>query len=365
MLERFRWTCILSTKREAMQFNQSIQIASKTIDTHSSVFIIAEAGVNHNGSLELAYQLIDLAISAGADAVKFQQFDSEQLVLDSTEQANYQKRNLANNQSQLEMLKQLELSIDEAKLLQDYCLKSGIVFLTTPFDERSLKQLDGLNMPAYKVSSTDLTNIPFLIEIAQKNKPIILSTGMSYLSEIESALEAILPYNQDVILLQCHSDYPTQDSDVNLNVLRMFQERFNILVGFSDHTPEIGASPYAIPMGAKVLEKHFTLDKTLVGPDHSASLSPEELSEYVAMVRRVELYMGSSIKQPSIVEQETRKSLQKCLVARTAISKGEMFSRENLVAKRTGGEGISPIYFDSIVGGYAPKEFQKDEIIGL
>lgn len=348
-----------------MRFNQSIEIASKIINESSPVFIIAEAGVNHNGSMELAYQLIDCAIAAGADAVKFQQFDSDQLVLSSTEQAGYQKRNLANGQTQLEMLKQLELSIEQAHQLQNYCLKAGIVFLTTPFDEHSLQELDELDMPAYKISSTDLTNIPFLVEIAQKNKPLILSTGMSFLPEIETALEAILPYNQDVILLQCHSDYPTKDHDVNLNVLKTFQEYFNVLVGFSDHTPAIGAAPFSVAVGARVIEKHFTLDKMMPGPDHSASLSPEELSEFVLTVRRIERYMGTHIKKPSLAEQDTRKSLQKCLVARVEIKSGESYSRKNMIAKRTGGVGISPLYYDSLLGQVATKYLHKDEIIIL
>lgn len=348
-----------------MIFNQSITIGHKIIDPKSSVFIIAEAGVNHNGSLKTAFQLVDRAVEAGADAVKFQQFNSESLVLATTEQAKYQLENLATVSSQLEMLKRLELSIDEAKTLQNYCQTKGILFLTTPFDEVSLQALDQLDLPAYKISSTDLTNIPFLIEIAKKNKPVILSTGMGYLSEVELALEAIYPYNQDVVLLQCHSDYPTEDQDVHLRVLETFKHRFGIIVGFSDHTPGIGASPFAVPMGAKIVEKHFTLDKQMEGPDHAASLSPDELVSFVQSIRQVERYMGSAIKKPTLAELNTRKSLQKCLVAARPIQKGEVLGRDNLVAKRTGGEGISPIYFNELIGKQAVKDFAIDEVIEI
>lgn len=346
-----------------MKFNKNIKIGNKIISDTSQVFIIAEAGVNHNGNIKLAIKLIDTAAQAGADAVKFQAFKSENLALKNIKKAKYQVKTTGNKGSQFDMLKKLELTKVQNKKLVNYCKRKNIIFLTTPYDEQSLDELDSLNLPAYKVASTDLTNLPFLKKIAKKGKTIILSTGMSYLSEIEMALCEIHPINKNVILLQCTGNYPITDDEANLNVINTFKDKFNVLVGYSDHSVGIGASPYSVPMGVRLVEKHFTLDKKLKGPDHKASLTPDELKEFVKKIRKVEEYLGSSIKTPSFTEFHTRRSLQRCLVAKINIKKGQKFSEKNITAKRTGGEGISPIYYRNLLDKTASKNYNKDKII--
>jgi N-acetylneuraminate synthase len=348
-----------------LKFNQKISMGSSTLSPESPAFIIAEAGVNHNGNMDLAYKMIEKAKEAGADAIKFQAFKTEELILASVEKAPYQQRTTGHDESQFAMLKNLEVSAKQFMALKKQCERQGILFLVTPFDEVSLDELDELDLSAYKVSSTDLTNLPFLKKVAQKNKPIILSTGMSYLEEVEQALTEIGEFNKNVVLLHCTANYPVQDFEVNLNVLNTFKENFEILVGYSDHTVGIGASPYALAYGAKVLEKHFTLDKSMTGPDHEASLDIPELKAYIDEIRRVEVYMGSSLKRPQLSEMSTRCSLQKSFVAKQKIKHGERFSEENLVAKRCGGKGISPSYTHSVFGKTAPKDFEKNEIISL
>ena len=346
-----------------MNFNNTIQIGGFKIDCNSPTFIIAEAGVNHGGNMKMAKELIDLAVDACANAVKFQTFKAKHLILNNVEKAPYQKGTTNSSESQMDMLRKLEVSKDQNLELLDYCRMKGIIFLTTPFDEVSLDELDELDLPAYKIASTDLTNLPFLERIAKKNKPIILSTGMSYLSEVELALKTIYPINRDVILLQCTANYPIQDFEANLGVISTFKEKFDVILGYSDHTVGVGAAPYSIPMGAKVVEKHFTLDKSNEGPDHLASLSPDELHEFVKTVKKVDAFMGNNIKYPNFSETRTRASLQKCLVASQEIKEGEAFSKSNLIAKRTGGKGISPIYINDILGKEAKKDYTKDEII--
>ncbi|MCX6235966.1 MAG: N-acetylneuraminate synthase [Bacteroidia bacterium] len=346
-----------------LQFNKKIKIFNKEISENSKVFIIAEAGVNHNGDMRLAKALIDVAVSSNADAVKFQTFHTDDLIIPNVAKAPYQQKTTDSSESQYEMLKKLEVTFEQNLELLDYCKKKGIIFLTTPFDESSLNELDNLNLPAYKISSTDLTNIPFLIKVAKKGKPIILSTGMSYMDEIDIVLQEIFPLNQDVVLLHCTANYPVSDDNANLNVISSFKNRFQILVGYSDHTSGIGAAPFAIPLGAKVIEKHFTLSKELEGPDHNASLTPDELKKFVSIIRNAETYLGRFEKFPTYEELKTRKLLQKSLVAFLDIKKGEFFSETNLTAKRTGGLGISPLYFKSLIGRKANKEYSKDEII--
>jgi N,N'-diacetyllegionaminate synthase len=346
-----------------MKFNRTIGIGNKEISDESAVFIIAEAGVNHNGDLNIAKKLIDIAVDSGVDAVKFQAFKTESLILSEVTKAEYQQKTTNNNESQFEMLKKLEINKEQNSELLEYCKRKGIIFLTTPFDDDSLSELEMIGLSAYKIASTDTTNLPFLRKIAKTGKPIILSTGMSYLSEIQLALKEIYEINKNVILLQCTANYPIKDNEANLNVLMTYKEMFNLLVGYSDHSVGIGASPYAVPLGAKIVEKHFTLNKQDDGPDHRASLSPDELKQYVQEVRKVEKYLGSSIKSPSFDEVQTRKSLQKCLVASKRIEEGELFSLSNIVAKRTGGIGISPIYYRTIIGKPSKKIFEKEEII--
>jgi len=264
-----------------MKFNKNISLGNYKISSGKPVFIIAEAGVNHNGSMERAKILIDVAASSGADAVKFQAFKTENLILKNVEKAKYQIETTGDGESQFEMLKKLEITRDQNIELVNYCKKKNILFLTTPFDEESLDELDALDLPAYKVASTDATNLPFLKKIAQKGKPVFLSTGMCYLSEVRLALEQIHEFNQNIVLLQCSANYPIKDKDANLNVINTYKQEFDVLVGYSDHSVGIGAAPYAVPMGAVVIEKHFTIDKNMEGPDHRASLSPSELKEFV------------------------------------------------------------------------------------
>jgi len=347
-----------------MKFNKQILIQDIEISEQSKVFIIAEAGVNHNGDINIARELIDIASDAQVNAVKFQSFKTEHLILKNVERAPYQKKN-EGMESQFEMLKQLEISNENNYELKEYCDEKGILFLTTPFDEVSLDGLDMINLPAYKIASTDTTNIPFLVKVAQKKKPIFLSTGMSYMSEIELALKHIYPHNKDVILMQCSADYPLKDEEVNLSVLNTFNKAFDILLGYSDHSIGIGSAPYSVSMGVKVIEKHFTLDKQMKGPDHKASLSPQELKNFVKQIRKVEAYMGNPTKIPTLSEIYNRKSLQKNLVASTEIQKGEVFSLNNIIGKRTGGIGISPLYFESILGKVADKKFKVNEIIEM
>jgi sialic acid synthase SpsE len=346
-----------------MKFNKDINIDGKSISKGAPTFVIAEAGVNHGGNMEIAKQLIDLAVDAKADAVKFQTFKAEHLILNDIQKAPYQKDTTDASESQYDMLKRLEVSREQNLDLKQYCMDKGIVFLTTPFDEESLEEIDELDLPAYKVASTDTTNLPFLKKIAKKGKPIFLSTGMSFLSEVRLALETIYEYNKDVVLLQCTANYPIQDNEANLAVINTYRGNFDILLGYSDHSVGVGAAPFAIPMGAKVVEKHFTLNKADEGPDHAASLSPSELIDFVKTVRRVDIYMGSEIKEPSLSEQNTRKSLQKCMVASQDIKKGDLFNNDNLVAKRTGGVGISPIKVHKLLGVKSTKNYKKNQII--
>lgn len=348
-----------------MNFNKNIIFDNISISKDSPTFIIAEAGVNHGGDIAIAKKLIDIASNAGADAVKFQAFKSENLILKNVQKAPYQKNTTEATESQMDMLKKLEVTKEQNLELKRYCEEKNIIFLTTPFDEESLDEIDELNLPAYKIASTDTTNLPFLKKVAKKGKPIFLSTGMTYLSEVQMALETIYEYNKDVVLLQCTANYPIRDDEANLAVIDTFKKHFDILVGYSDHTVGVGAAAFAIPMGAKVVEKHFTLDKSLEGPDHKASLSPDELKEFVLMVRKVDDFMGSNIKKPNLSELKTRNSLQKCLVANCDIVENEVFTEDNIIGKRTGGIGISPIYYQEIIGLKANKTYKKDEIISL
>ncbi len=347
-----------------MKFNREIKIGNFNIDFTGRTFIIAEAGVNHNGSMDCARLMIDAAAESGADAVKFQTYKTEDLILKDIKKAPYQQITTDQSESQYEMLKHLEITREQTAELMDYCKKKDIIFLSTPFEKRSLDELDDLGVCAFKVAATDLTNIQFLRQVAKKYKPIVLSAGMCYLEEVRRALEAIYPINKDVILLQCTADYPIQDSEANINVIRTFQETFDMHIGYSDHSQGVGASPYAVALGAKVIEKHFTLDKNLEGPDQRASVAPSELKKLVEDIRRVEKYLGDGVKMPSCSEQMNRKSLQKCLVANRDIRAGEKFDEENVVAKRTNGVGISALYFDDLIGKTAERDYRSNEIIG-
>lgn len=346
-----------------LTFNSQFQIGNTTVSEQDKTFIIAEAGVNHNGNMSLAKEMIDVASESGADAVKFQTFKAEKLILKNIEKAPYQKVTTNSNETQYDMLKRLEVTKEQTKELMEYCRKKNIIFLSTPFEKTSLDELDELGVSAFKIAATDLTNIQFLRQVAEKGRPIILSAGMCYLEEVERALNAIYPINKNLVLLQCTANYPIQDAEANINVIKTFRNTFDVLVGYSDHSQGVGASPYAVALGAKVIEKHFTLNKNMEGPDHKASVTPDELKQLVSDIRRVEKYLGDGIKMPSCSEQMTRKSLQKCLVAAKVIKTGEQFNSENIVAKRTDGVGISALYFDKVLGQTAAREYGVDDII--
>ncbi|MEQ8907580.1 MAG: N-acetylneuraminate synthase [Vicingaceae bacterium] len=346
-------------------FEKEIKIGKHLLKDNGQVFIVAEAGVNHGGDIKLAKKLIDIAAEAGADAVKFQAFRTKELIIDQVEKAPYQTKTTSSEESQSEMLSKLELSKAHYTELKEYCEQQDIIPLITPFDEVSLKELEEVGLLAYKVASTDTTNLPFLKKIAATGKPMFLSTGMTYLDEIKSALAEIEPLNKQLILMQCTANYPIEDKEANLRVIETFKQEFNVLLGYSDHSVGLGACRYAIPMGVCMIEKHFTLDKLADGPDHRASLSPEELKELVKEVRTIEKYLGSTVKEPTDSEKQTRKSLQKCLVAKQAIQKGEAFTEANIIAKRTGGKGISPLRYRELLTQKAKRDFAENEILEL
>ena len=346
-----------------LRFNKDIIIESKIISERNRTFIVAEAGVNHNGNMDLAKSMIDAAVDAGVDAVKFQTFKADKLILKNVKKAPYQKVTTDSAETQYDMLKKLEVTKEQTMELMSYCRRKNILFLSTPFEKESLDELDELGVAAFKVAATDLTNIQFLRQVAEKGKPIILSAGMCYLEEVRKALEAIYPINKDVILLQCTANYPIKDSEANIKVINTFMNEFDMIVGYSDHSVGVGASPYAVALGAKVIEKHFTMNKEMDGPDHKASVTPYELKQLVSDIRRVEEYLGDGIKMPSQSEQMTRRSLQKCLVANAEIKKGESFTEDNIVAKRTNGEGISAIYYDKIINRISDRNYKANDII--
>lgn len=331
-------------------------------------FIIAEAGVNHNGDIDTALKLVDMAKKAGADAIKFQTFKSERLVAFSTPKAKYQKANTGSNESQLEMLKRLELTNDNFKRLFSYCRKKDIIFMSTPFDEKSADMLDRLGMNIFKIPSGEITNKPLIQHIAAKNKPIILSTGMSYLNEVEKAVEWVYDiwnksgFNQQLTLFHCVSNYPAHAKDVNLCAINTLKASFGLAVGYSDHTLGIEIPIAAVAMGAKVIEKHFTLDRNMKGPDHKASLEPDELKAMVKAIRNVEKAMGNGIKRPAKSEKETRNIARRSLVAKRNIKKGSVIRPGDIIIKRPG-SGIPPEFKDMIKGMKAIRYIKADSVI--
>jgi len=329
-----------------------------------SVFIIAEAGVNHNGDINLAKKLIDVASEAGVDAVKFQTFKAENLVTKQAKKADYQEQNTNNNDSQYKMLKQLELGFDEFIELKKYCDEKNIMFLSTPFDDDSIKFLDKL-VDIFKIPSGEITNVPYLRKIGKLQKKVILSTGMSNLCDIENALDTLIKVGtkkEDITILHANTMYPTPMEDVNLKAMLTIKEAFKCEVGYSDHTLGIEVPIAAVAMGASVIEKHFTLDKTMKGPDHKASLEPQELKNMVTFIRNIELALGDGIKKPSPSETPNMKIARKSIVAKKEIKKGEIFTEENLTVKRPG-SGISPTRWDEIIGKVASRDYDMDELI--
>lgn len=327
------------------------------------MLIIAEAGVNHNGDLNLAKKLIEQAAKAGADIVKFQTFKAEDCVSIKAKKAKYQLENTAKDESQLEMIKKLELSREAHFELMKHCKKHNIAFLSTPFDLESVEFLRGLDLPYFKIPSGEITNFPYLKAVARCKKKVLLSTGMANLAEIEAALE-ILRKNgtRDITLLHCTTEYPAPFEEVNLNAIKTLKEAFKLKVGYSDHTKGIVAALGAVALGAVVIEKHFTLDKTMEGPDHKASLEPSELKELCEGIRTLEKALGNGIKKASKSEAKNIIIARKSLVAKCEIKKGDKFSEQNLTTKRPG-SGISAMRYEEYLGKRALKTYKKDELI--
>ncbi|ALV21571.1 MULTISPECIES: N-acetylneuraminate synthase [Carnobacterium] len=330
----------------------------------NKTFIIAEAGVNHNGSIELAKELIAKGAEAGVDAVKFQSFKADKLVTVNAEKAEYQVANTGNNEeNQYQMIKKLELDYDKHQELMDYATSLGVMFLSSAFDLESIDLLKDLGLDIFKIPSGEITNLPYLRKTAKTGKKIILSTGMSTLGEIEEALE-VLKNNgaKDITVLHCNTEYPTPMSDVNLTAMNTMKEAFKVPVGYSDHTLGIEVPIAAVALGAAIIEKHFTLDKTMEGPDHKASLEPDELKQMVTSIRNIEQALGNGVKTPTQSERKNKAIARKSLVSKTAIASGEVFTEENLEIKRPG-TGISPMLWDEIIGTKATKNYQADELI--
>ncbi len=327
------------------------------------VFIIAEVGVNHNGSVSIAKEMIDIAANAGVDCVKFQTFKTENIVTLSAKKAEYQEENTKSSGSQYQMLKSLELTKEEFIELKEYCNQKDIMFLSTPFDFESIEFLNQMDMKLFKVPSGEVTNLPYLRMIAKTKKPVILSSGMCELHEIEDAVNVLREGGcPDISLLQCTTEYPTKYSDVNLKVIDTLKKHFKVRVGLSDHTKGIEIPIAATALGAEIIEKHFTLDRLMKGPDHKASIEPQELRDMVQAIRNVEAAIGSSTKKPTQMELNNRNAARKSIVARCDIKLGDYFSEENITVKRPG-NGLSPMRWDDVLGTRAKKDFRKDEMI--
>jgi N,N'-diacetyllegionaminate synthase len=329
------------------------------------VFIIAEAGVNHNGSIDLAKQLIDVAVDAGADAVKFQTFKAENLVSKNAQKADYQKETTDASESQFDMIKKLELDVETHKELIVYCQEKNIIFLSTPFDHDSIDMLNDLGLEVFKIPSGEITNLPYLRHIGSLNKQLVLSTGMSNIKEVEDALNILINAGSSkdkITVLHANTMYPTPMEDVNLNAMQTIQREFGVAVGYSDHTLGIEVDIAAVALGASVIEKHFTLDKTMSGPDHVASLEPKELKTMVSSIRNIEKALGSDEKKPSPSESTNIDIVRKSIVASQAIKKGDILSNENITTKRPG-TGISPMKWDEVIGTVVKKDYQMDDLI--
>jgi N,N'-diacetyllegionaminate synthase len=331
------------------------------------VIVIAEAGVNHNGDIDIAKRLIDVAAEAGADYVKFQTFNAERMVTRTAEKADYQVRNDGTADSQFEMLKRLELSEAMHHTLITHCASRGIAFLSTGFDIESLDFLNTLGIPMFKIPSGEITNLPYLRHIGSLGKPVVMSTGMATLEEIGAALRVLDESGvsrEAVTVLHCTTDYPTAMGDVNLRAMQSIRQAFDVAVGYSDHTQGIEISIAAAALGATVIEKHFTLDRALPGPDHQASLEPAELKAMVAAIRSIEAALGDGIKRPTASELKNLPIVRKSLVALYPIKTGDLFTCDNLSIKRPG-TGISPMRIDEVLGRRADRDYAEDELIQL
>lgn len=330
-----------------------------------NVYIIAEAGVNHNGSLELAKKLVDSAKDSGADCIKFQTFIAKNIASKNADKAEYQKQQINSDESQLEMLSKLELTFNEFVELNEYCNSKKIEFLSTAFDFESIDFLKSLNMKKWKIPSGDITNLTYLIKIAKLNKPVILSTGMSTMDDIRKAIHVLRDNGSgEITVLHCTTEYPTPFEDVNLKAMETIYKEFDVSVGYSDHTRGIEIPIAAAAMGATVIEKHFTLDRNMEGPDHKASLEPAELKAMVSAIRNVEKAIGTGEKKPAESEKKNMVIARKSIIAKQKINKGEVFTEENLTIKRPG-NGISPMRWFEVIGKKAVRNFEEDELIEL
>lgn len=345
-----------------------MKIANLTINENSPTIIIAEAGVNHNGDIKLAEKLIDSAYECGCDIVKFQTYNVDNLLLKDASKPKYQKRNTPATESQYEMLKRLQLDFEDFNYLHDYAKDRNIVFLSTPYDEPSVNYLDSIGVPAFKLASIEIVNHPLIEYTLGKKKPLILSTAMSTLDEIDQAYDLVkrLDALDKLVFMQCTFNYPAALDEINLRVIPEFIRRYNIPIGFSDHTGNTITSCAAVALGAKIIETHFTLDKTLPGPDHRASLNPSEMKTLVSNIRDIEQSLGQNVKEPTVSEKPSRKISRKSIVAKKKIAKGVLLSREFITEKRPG-SGLYPTYanIDHICTKKARREIQKDEIILL
>ena len=332
---------------------------------NQSIIIIAEAGVNHNGSIELAKKLIDVAAEAGADFVKFQTFKAETLVTQTADKAEYQKEITNTDETQFEMIKKLELDRNAHETLIEYCKQKDIQFLSTAFDHGSIELLAKLDIPFYKIPSGEITNLPYLRHIGRMSKPIIMSTGMSSLEEVRDALNVLIESGaekEQITILHCNTEYPTPMKDVNLKAMLTIKDEMGVNIGYSDHTLGIEVPIAAVAMGATVIEKHFTLDRNMPGPDHRASLKPDELREMVVAIRNIKKAMGAGEKKPSSSETKNISVVRKSIVAKMSIKKGELFTEENLTVKRPG-TGISPMGWDAVIGKPASSDYEMDDLI--
>lgn len=333
----------------------------------TETFVIAEAGVNHNAELELAYKLIDAAVFAGADAVKFQAAVPDLVTTKYAQKAAYQKESSDDQESQLEMVRKIYFSLDKFNLLKKYCVKKNIIFFSTAFDLVSLNYLEKIGQPYHKIPSGEITNLPYLRCIGRYGKLVILSTGMANQDEIQIALNVLEQAGtsrKSITVLHCNTEYPTPMIDVNLRAMLTIRDAFDVQVGYSDHTLGIEVAIAAVALGATMIEKHFTLDRNLPGPDHKASLEPEELKKMVVAIRNVEKAMGNGVKRPSPSEAKNLAIARKSLVAAHTIHKGEVFCETNLTVKRPG-TGLSPMRWDDVLGCKAPRDFEEDELIEL
>lgn len=331
------------------------------------VFIVAEAGVNHNGNIVTAKKMIDVALDAEVDAVKFQTGKAENVISKYAPKAEYQKRTAGTRESQLEMAKKLELKESEFKELYSYCKKKGILFLSSPFDLRSVDFLSELGLDTFKIPSGEITNLPYLRKIGGLKKRVIMSTGMADLKEIKKALDILKKAGtpkRHITALHCNTEYPTPMEDVNLLAMLTIKKRLGVSIGYSDHTPGIEVPVAAVALGAKVIEKHFTLDKSMEGPDHKASLNPAELKKMVKAIRNIEKAMGNGVKKVSPSELKNKPIARKSIVAVRDIKNGEAFIEENITVKRPG-TGINPMKWDKILGKIAKRDFKKDEMVKL